>query len=98
RAIPERPERETGGSVVGGGVRSGCVTRSPDSQPSGLRTGRGGPTPPERTPPPPPPARSHAQDFVKSQNGSSGTSCRRTGTPEGRCWPSPHAQVLEPAR
>src|SRR5215831_3884639 len=36
----------------GGGVRSCCVTRSPDSPPCGRRAGRGGPTPPERTPPP----------------------------------------------
>src|SRR5262245_11394747 len=40
------------GPVVGGGVRSSGVTHSPQSPPCGRRTGRGGPTPPERTPPP----------------------------------------------
>src|SRR5262244_2726994 len=40
------------GPSSGGGAPSGCVTRSPDSQPCGLRAGRGGPTPPEDTPPP----------------------------------------------
>src|SRR5215475_15071834 len=40
------------GPVVGAGVRSSCVTHSPESQPYGLRTGFGGPTPPERTPAP----------------------------------------------
>src|SRR5215469_2536980 len=44
--------RDGRGPTSGGGVRSGCVTRSPESQPCGLRAGRGGPTPPERTPPP----------------------------------------------
>src|SRR5262249_1332282 len=36
----------------GAGERSRCVTHSPESQPSGLRTGFGGPTPPERSPAP----------------------------------------------
>src|SRR5262249_43610094 len=45
-----------GGGGGGGGGRSGCVTHSPESQPSGLRTGFGGPTPPERPLPPTPPA------------------------------------------
>src|SRR5215510_12801 len=46
-------ERETGrGPSSGAGERSSCVTRSPDSPPSGRRTGRGGPTPPERSPTP----------------------------------------------
>src|SRR5262252_10183376 len=40
------------GPSSGGGVPSGSVTRSPDSQPCGLRAGRRGPTPPEGTPPP----------------------------------------------
>src|SRR5262249_47502082 len=40
------------GLSPGGGVPSCCVTRSPDSQPCGLRAGRRGPTPPEGTPPP----------------------------------------------
>src|SRR5215471_7711662 len=50
-----------------GGVCSGCVTRSPDSQPSGLRAGRGGPTPPEHTPPsddrPRPVSRSEVREY-----------------------------------
>src|SRR5262245_48238078 len=46
-------EREAGrGPSSGEGERSSYVTRSPDSPPSGRRTGRGGPTPPERTPAP----------------------------------------------
>src|SRR5215470_1598494 len=45
----------------GGGVCSCCVTRSPESQPCGLRTGRGGPTPPEHTLPPTPPGRSYVR-------------------------------------
>src|SRR5215813_2186110 len=38
--IHEHAERET--PVAGGGVRSGCVTHSPESPPSGRRTGFGG--------------------------------------------------------
>src|SRR5215510_624914 len=46
-------EREAGrGLSSGAGMRSSCVTHSPDSPPCGRRTGRGGPTPPERTPAP----------------------------------------------
>ena len=49
--IHEPAEREAGrGPSLGAGVRSCCVTRSPESQPAGLRTGFGGPTPPERSP------------------------------------------------
>src|SRR5262245_62136888 len=40
------------GPSSGAGERSSCVTRSPDSPPCGRRTGRGGPTPPERSPAP----------------------------------------------
>jgi len=53
QAVHEHPEREGGrGPSSGAGVRSGCVTHSPESPPAGRRTGRGGPTPPERTPAP----------------------------------------------
>jgi len=46
----ELPEGETGrGLSSGARERSSSVTRSPDSPPSGRRTGRGGPTPPERS-------------------------------------------------
>jgi len=52
-----RARPPAGGAGGGGGgpppaARPCCVTRSPESQPCGLRAGRGGPTPPERTPPP----------------------------------------------
>src|SRR5262249_39270781 len=53
RIIHEQTEREAGrGPSAGAGGRSSCVTHSPDSPPCGRRTGRGGPTPPERTPTP----------------------------------------------
>ena len=52
----ETPEREAGrGLSSGAGVRSSYVTHSPEAQPCGLRAGRGGPTPPERSPPSAPP-------------------------------------------
>src|SRR5215510_8162248 len=53
RIIHERTGREAGrGPSSGAGERSSCVTRSPESPPSGRRTGRGGPTPPKRSPAP----------------------------------------------
>src|SRR5215468_10643722 len=49
-----RPRGARGGAgpVVGGGGRSSYVTHSPDLPPCGRRTGRGAPTPPERSPTP----------------------------------------------
>jgi len=49
----EPPEREPGrGLSSGAGECSSCVTHSPESPPSGRRTGFGGPTPPEHSPAP----------------------------------------------
>jgi len=51
--IHEHAQREAGRDPSSGaGERSGCVTHSPESPPSGRRTGRGGPTLPERSPAP----------------------------------------------
>src|SRR5262249_24436541 len=50
----------------GGGVPSCCVPRSLESPPCGRRTGRGGPTPPERTPPPTATRPGERGEFVKS--------------------------------
>src|SRR5262245_22876302 len=52
-AVHQQTKREAGRDPSpGAGELSSCVTHSPEPQPSGLRTGRGGPTPPESSPAP----------------------------------------------
>src|SRR5215475_12127029 len=79
RIVYEHAERETGrGPSSGAGERSSSVTRSPESPPYGRRTGRGGPTPPERSPAPdairPGRTRSGRELATRLQRGGSGLS------------------------
>jgi len=67
RTIHEDAEREAGRDPSSGaGECSSSVAHSPESLPFGLRTGFGGPTPPEHSPPPTPPAPIARAAFVNS--------------------------------